>query len=87
MAHGGRLRMEYDYEKVDEMTLALLWLTSFKEAGIKRAWKGHDWETMDRLCSKGYISDPKSKAKSVVMSEDGEKLSKELFTKYFSRKS
>jgi hypothetical protein len=42
---------------------------------------------MDRLFSKGYISDPKSKAKSVVMSEDGEKLSKQLFTKYFSPES
>jgi hypothetical protein len=40
-----------------------------------------------RWISKGYISDPKSKAKSVMMSEDGEKLSKELFTKYFSSKS
>jgi hypothetical protein len=79
--------MEYDQEKVDEMTLALLWLTSFKDAGSVRAWKGQDWETMDRLYSKGYISDPKSKAKSVVMSEDGEKRSKELFTKYFSLKS
>jgi len=75
--------MEYDYEKVDEMTLTLLWLTSFREAGVRRAWKGHDWDTMDRLYSKGYISDPKSQAKSVLMSEDGEKLSKELFTKFF----
>lgn len=23
--------MDYDYDKVDEMTLALLWLTSFKD--------------------------------------------------------
>jgi hypothetical protein len=69
------------------VTLALLWLISFKEAGTKRAWKGHDWDTMDRLYSKGYISDPKSQAKSVLMSEDGEKLSKELFTKYFSPES
>jgi hypothetical protein len=75
--------MEYDRDKVGEVTLALLWLTSFKEAGTKRAWKGHDWDTMDRLYSKGYISDPKSQAKSVLMSEDGEKLSKELFTKFF----
>jgi hypothetical protein len=76
--------MEYDREKVDEMTLALLWLTRFKDPGGVRAWKGQDWETMDRLHSKGYISDPKSKAKSVVLNEDGEKLSQELFTKYFS---
>ena len=78
--------MEYDRDKVDEVTLALLWLTRFKDPAGVRAWKGQDWETMDRLHSKGYISDPKSKAKSVVLSEDGEKRSKELFAKYFSLK-
>jgi Domain of unknown function (DUF6429) len=78
--------MDYDHDMVDEMTLALLWLTSFKDAGGVRAWKGQDWETMDRLHSKGYISDPKSKTKSVVLSEDGEKRSRELFAKYFSLK-
>jgi hypothetical protein len=76
--------MDFDRDKVDEMTLALLWLTSFKDADGVRAWKGQNWETMDRLYSKGYISDPKSKAKSVVLSEDGERRSKELFAKYFS---
>jgi hypothetical protein len=79
-------RMEYDLDKVDEITLALLWLTSFKNADGVRAWKGHDWETMDRLYSKGYLSDPKSKAKSVVLSEEGEKRSRELFAKHFSLK-
>ena len=40
---------------------------------------------MDRLHQKGYISDPKSKAKSVVMTEDGAKQAKELFEKHFRR--
>ena len=79
--------MEYDRDKVDEVTLALLWLTRFKDPVGVRVWNGQDWETMDRLHSKGYISDPKSKAKSVVLSEEGEKRSKELFAKYFSLKS
>ena len=78
--------MEYDRDKVDEVTLALLWLTHFKDPVGVRAWKGQDWETMERLHSKGYISDPKSKAKSVVLSKDGEERSKELFAKYFSLK-
>ena len=56
--------MDYDQDKVDEMVLALLWLTSFNEDQYgARAWKGHDWEAMERLHAKGYISDPKSKAK------------------------
>jgi hypothetical protein len=78
--------MEYDQDKVDEMTLALLSLTSFRDPGGVRAWKGQDWDTMERLHSKGYISDPKSKAKSVVLSEEGEKRSKELFVKHFALK-
>ena len=78
--------MDYDQEKVDEMTLALLWLTSFKDPVGVRAWKGQDWETMERLHAKGFISDPKSKAKSVVLSEEGLKRSKELFAKHFSLK-
>ena len=65
------------------MTLALLWLTTFKDPVGLRAWKGQDWETMERLHEKGYISDPKSKAKSVVMSEEGERRSRELLAKHF----
>jgi hypothetical protein len=78
--------MEYDQDKVDEITLALLWLTSFKDPAGVRAWKGQDWDTMERLHTKGFISDPKSKAKSVVLSEEGEKRSKELFAKHFALK-
>jgi hypothetical protein len=72
--------VEYDREKVDEMVLALLWLT---QAGDGRAWKGHDWDALDRLHEKGYISDPRSKAKSVAMTEEGERLSRELFARHF----
>ena len=72
--------MDYDRDKVDEMVLALLWLTP---AGDGRAWKGHDWDALDRLHAKGYISDPKSKAKPVVLSEEGERLSRELFARHF----
>ena len=35
---------------------------------------------------RAYISDPKSKAKSVVLSEEGERLSRELFERHFARK-
>jgi hypothetical protein len=86
MAQNGGGCMDYDRDKVDEMTLALLWLTSFEDPVGMRAWKGQDWETMDRLYSKGYISDPKSKAKSVGLSEEGERRSRDLFAKFFSLK-
>ena len=76
--------MEYDKDKVDEMVLALLSLTMFREGSGWRAWKGHDWDAMDRLHEKGYISDPKSKAKSVVVTEEGAKHALELFERYFA---
>jgi hypothetical protein len=77
--------MEYDKDKVDEMALALLYLTSFTEYNVTRAWKGMDWEVMDRLFEKGYIWDPKNKARSVALTEEGAKLSEELFFKYFGK--
>ena len=73
--------MEYDKDKVDEMVLALLYLTTHDKG--TRAWKGMDWDAMDRLHDKGYIGNPKSKAKSVTLTEEGEKLSEEFFKKHF----
>ncbi|HPC95118.1 MAG TPA: DUF6429 family protein [Sedimentisphaerales bacterium] len=79
--------MDYDYDKIDECTLALLYLVAFdREEGIgARAWKGFDWETMNRLHEKGYISDPKGRAKSVVLSEEGFRKAEELFHRFFAR--
>lgn len=76
--------MEYEKDKVDEMALALLYLTTFQEKGYgPRAWKGLDWEVMNRLYEKGYIGNPKSKAKSVALTEEGAKVSEALFKKHF----
>jgi hypothetical protein len=79
--------MDYDQDKVDEMALALLYLTSFSDEFGTRAWKGMAWEVMDRLFEKGYISDPKGKAKSVMLSEEGAKLSEKLFIRHFGVKA
>ncbi len=76
--------MEFDENKVDEATLALLWLNNFKDDYGIRAWKGFDWDAMNRLHEKGYISDPKSKAKSVVITEEGVEFAKKLFEKIFA---
>ena len=77
--------MEYDKDKVDEYTLALLYLVTHeaREGLGARAWKGFDWDTMNRLHEKGYISNPIGKIKSVVMDENGYKKAEELFKKYF----
>jgi hypothetical protein len=79
--------MDYDRNKVDEMVLALLTLTMMKDGSGVRAWKGHDWEALDRPHTQGYISDPKRKAKSVVLSEEGARRAQDLFAQHFARKS
>jgi len=49
---------EYDTEKVDKFTLALLYLNTIDERAF---WLEHE---------KGFISGPKSKAKSVTLSDE-----------------
>jgi hypothetical protein len=77
--------MNYDEDRIDEYTLALLYLvTHERHEGLgARAWKGFDWETLDRLHDKGYISNPVGKAKSVGMTEEGFLKAKELFERHF----
>ena len=75
--------MEINEEKIDEVILALLYLNFHGSYGAVRAWKSFDWDAMDRLYKRGFISDPKSKAKSVVVTEEGQRVAKELFEKYF----
>jgi hypothetical protein len=79
--------MEYDLDKIDETALAMLALTMFEDFGAKRAWKGLDWEVMDRLAAKGWIADPKGKAKSVVFTEEGEKQARAFLEKHFGKSS
>jgi hypothetical protein len=77
--------MEIEEDKVDEVVLALLYLTRFEDRGDVRSWKSYDWNILDRLHAKGFISNPKTKAKSVVLTEDGAQKSKELFQKLFGK--
>jgi hypothetical protein len=60
--------MELDEDRIDDAVLALLQLG--RHDGV-RVWKGFDWAAMNRLHAKGWISDPVSKAKSVVLTDDG----------------
>jgi hypothetical protein len=74
--------MQLDTNKIDDAVLALLYLGLHNEA---RAWKGFDWEAMNRLHDQGYISDPRSKAKSVVFTEEGLERARDLLEKLFGR--
>ena len=72
--------MNLDKKRIDEAVLALLLLGIHEGA---RAWKGFDWDSMNRLHEKGFISDPQGKAKSVVFSEAGLKEAQRLLQKLF----
>ena len=77
--------MDYDEGKVDNAVLALLTLTVHQEDQFgARAWKSHDWDVLDRLYEKVLISNPASKAKSVILTREGLAKSRELFESMFA---
>jgi hypothetical protein len=78
------IRLKYDEKRVDEAVLALMHLTTFRDASGYRTWKGHDWEVLNRLHEKGFISNPKSKSRSVDLTNEGQKTSEELFQRLYS---
>lgn len=74
--------MAIDTDRIDDAVLALLCLGLHDEG---RAWKSFDWDAMNRLHAKGFISDPVGKAKSVVFSDEGLGRSEALFSEMFER--
>lgn len=75
--------METDTDKVDDAVLALLRLGLHDHY---RVWKSFDWDAMDRLHKKGFITDPVGKAKSVLLTAEGAVKSKQLFQELFGRR-
>ena len=71
-------------DEVDEAVLALLHLNAFEDHGQVRSWKTFDWDAMDRLHERGFIGDPKSKAKSVPLTAEGVAAAKESFRRRFA---
>lgn len=74
--------MDIDTDKIDDAVLALLYLTLHDG---DRAWKGLDWDALNRLHEKGMICNPVGKAKSVVLTERGLKESERLFSTLFGK--
>lgn len=68
-------------DKVDRLALLLIFLSSWEEkvAGdtAHKAWKGYDFDILDRLEEKGYISQSRT-AKSLYLTEAGLQKAKEL---------
>jgi hypothetical protein len=80
----GEREMALDTDRIDDTVLALLYLGLHGEC---RAWKGFDWDAMDRLHKKGMIENPVGKTKSVVFTAEGLSRSQELFEKMFKKMS
>ena len=72
-------------DRIDEAVLALLYLGIHdrEPATGARTWKSFDWDAMNRLHEKGLISNPVSKARSVVLTEAGLHQAERAFRRLF----
>jgi hypothetical protein len=71
--------MAFDRERAGDLVLALMQLTLHEE---RRAWKSFDWDVMNDLFERGLITDPRRKAKSVLLTDEGLARSREMYVKY-----
>lgn len=80
-------------ENIEELTLLLMYLTSWeekgfiadendmpKEAKIKTCWKGYSFDIINKLTNENYLYF--SKGKSVSLTPEGEELARKLMNKY-----
>lgn len=72
-----------NHDKLCEAALAILGLTAFGDHHVVRAWKGMDWDLLGALHERGWIADPKGKAKSVVLTAKGAQLAHDLLLRHF----
>jgi hypothetical protein len=77
-----RFSPDIDTDKLAEAAIAILSLTLHDHG---RVWKSLDWDLMALLEEKGWIVEARTKAKSVVLTEDGERVAKELLRKHFGK--
>jgi hypothetical protein len=78
------LPSDINAEKLAEVSLAILSLTLH---GDGRVWKSLDWDLMDLLHDKGWIVESRTKAKSVVLTDEGERLAKEFMLRHFGQRA
>jgi hypothetical protein len=67
---------------LEDLTLLLLCAQSWREKigeslYVSRSWKGYDFDVLDRLAGKRYISGSHG-AKSVILTDEGLKRGEEL---------
>ena len=76
--------MEYDDKLIEEAVLALL--TTFSSDN-GNAWKGFDFETMNRLHEQGFISNPVNKNKSIWLTAEGLERGRQIADRLFGGRS
>ncbi|WP_121616005.1 DUF6429 family protein [Virgibacillus halodenitrificans] len=71
---------------VRDLTLMLLYLTSWKEEGIDgeyhRAWKGYPFEVLDQLRDEEELISGSNRSKSVYMGKEAVEEARRLLEKY-----
>ncbi|NTZ95290.1 hypothetical protein FCH79_08130 [Pseudomonas koreensis] len=72
--------MEYDEKLIEEAVLALLAAFSSDDGN---AWKGFDFEVMNRLHEQGLISNPVNKNKSIWLTEEGQERGRQIAERLF----
>lgn len=72
--------MEYDMKLIDDAVLALLAAYSSDDGN---AWKGYDFEIMNRLHEQGLISNPVNRNKSIWLTEEGLERGREIAERMF----
>jgi hypothetical protein len=68
-------------EQISKLTLLLIYLTSWEEkefgSSTRRAWKGYDFDILNKLEEKEFITQSKT-AKSLRLTEQGIAAAKDL---------
>ncbi|MHB8743377.1 MAG: DUF6429 family protein [Sulfuricaulis sp.] len=75
------MKPQINTDCIDDAVLALV-VSELRNTG--NVWKGIDWDAMNLLYEKGFISNPVGKAKSVGFSGEGESRAKCLFEQMFT---
>ncbi|ROO14856.1 hypothetical protein BK676_20520 [Pseudomonas fluorescens] len=68
---------------IDDAVLALLAAYSSDDGN---AWKGYDFEIMNRLHAQGLISNPVNRNKSIWLTEEGLERGREIAERMFGAK-
>lgn len=76
--------MKIDEKKVNEHTLALMYLTTMVGKESRSCSIGYDSDTLDKLRENGLIAEVKPNAKVVTFTEEGARQSEELFKEIFT---